>query len=174
MNEWPGHAVLQVPCPPLESWVRARYRHYDASLVSSDPRHVHAHVTLLGPVPAELSSAQSAAVESICSRHDRFEVGLDRVATFPNGVVHVVPEPLDPFRRMTDELVAAFPDWPAYGGTFTPTPHITLDALSEQVSESSVAAEVAHLMGRPWRPDRVDLVWYRAHEVRVLRTWPLG
>jgi 2'-5' RNA ligase len=154
--------------------VRSRYQHYDSRLVSSDQHHVHAHVTLLGPVPAELSPGQAAAVESVCRRHGSVEVTLDRVATFPNGVVHVVPEPRGHFRRMTDDLVAAFPDWPAYDGAFMPTPHITLDALSDDVSESSVAGQVAHLMGRRWRPDRVDLVWYRSHEVKVLRTWALG
>lgn len=49
----PGHAVLQVPVPALEGFVRSRTAHYDpgflgVSEIEGEP-FVHAHITVLAP-----------------------------------------------------------------------------------------------------------------------------
>lgn len=44
-----GHTVLAVPVPQLDQVVRSRTAHYDKTFVSTDPRFVHAHITVLAP-----------------------------------------------------------------------------------------------------------------------------
>lgn len=174
MTTWPGHAVLQVPVPALEGVVRERYEWYDASLDALDPGHVHAHVTVLGPVPATLTPAQDGAVSAVCAETPAIDLALADVATFPNGVIHVLPADPRPFDRLTDAMAEALPGHPPYGGMFRPVPHVTIDATGPGVDEESVRRELATVLPARCRADRVELVWYRRGETRVLRRWTLG
>lgn len=173
MGEWPGHAVLQVPIPPLEGPVRARYLQYDASLLAADPAHVHAHLTILGPVPAMPAPRQLRGIAALCRLTAPIHTLLQDVQAFPNGIIHVPPHDPAPWQQLTDAACAIFPDHPPYAGEYRPAPHITIDQVGPQVSLAAVRAELAPMLPLEMLADRLELVWYRAGEVRVLRTWPL-
>ncbi len=166
-----------MPVPALEPFVVERHRHYDESYVSADPAFVHAHVTALGPFlpPEQVTDRVARTIDGIACATAPFDFMLERVATFPNGIVHLLPEPDDAFRALTSALSQAFPQCPPYDGAFPePVPHLTLDALSDAVSESSTRRAAAPWLPAVCRADRVDLAWYEPHGCRILRSWRLG
>ncbi len=172
-----GHTVLQVPVPQLDPFVRARTRHYDRDWLSPDPGHVHAHVTALAPfvAPDLLDDTTIDRVAEIAAGTTAFDFLLARLDTFPNGIICLLPEPEGPFRRLTEALVSAFPQCPPYAGQFADVrPHLTLDAVSPEVTVASTARLVGDLLGdagTPCRAERLDLVHYAPGALRVLRSW---
>ncbi len=188
-QRWAGHAVLQVPVPALERFVRARTRHHDPAYLSPDPEHVHAHVTVLGPLPGDgdgVDAETAALVAKAVAAVAAFDYRLTRIATFPDGIIHLLPEPDDGFRALTARLVEAFPQFPPYAGAFGSLeelqPHLTLDLRAEGpgevVTEESTRALLATLLDHPLplacRAERVDLAWYEQDHCCTLASWPLG
>lgn len=172
-----GHSVLQVPVPELEPFVLARTRHYDSDYVSADPRFVHAHVTALGPFlhGHDLNDEAMGQIGEIACATMPFAYALERVGTFPNGIVHLLPEPADPFAMLTATLWRAFPQCPPYAGAFADVvPHLTLDALSDDVTEASTRTLVSPHVPVHCRAERLDLVWYEPGACQVLHSWRLG
>lgn len=166
-----------MPVPELECFVRARHEHYDRDYVSRDPRFVHAHITALGPflTPDELTEESLAVVGAIAARTEPFDFTLARFDVFPNGIIHLRPEPDRRFRALTRDLCAAFPDKPPYAAQFPDVaPHLTLDAEGEKVSVDSTRELVGDQVPVRCRADRLDLVWYEPGSCRVLGGWRLG
>ena len=172
----PGHSVLQLPVDALEEWVRARTAHYDAGFVSTDPRFGHAHDTALGPFDPDPSEATLATVADLASATAPIAVELGELAQFPNGIIHLIPEPDDRLRDLTARLVAAFPAWPPYAGEFGTDvqPHLTVDAASDRVDLASTAALLADVVPVRVVLDRLQLAWWETDECRVLHEWHLG
>lgn len=171
---WPGHGVLQVPVPALEPFVRARYERDDPSLLGRDPGHVHAHLTVLTPLPGRLTAGERDALAALLRRWQPFDVVLTDVATFANGIIHVVPAEPGPFEALRAAAQALFPDVVPYGGAHLPTPHVTIDATSTGATEASVRAELCGVLPAIAHVDRVQLVWYRSGEVAVRAEHRLG
>lgn len=172
-----GHSVLQVPVPELESFVRLRHEHYDSDYVSADPAFGHAHVTTLGPFlsPAEMTGSALAVVGEIARTTEPFRFRLERFGIFANGIVHLVPDPDEPFRALTRALSAAFPDKPPYAAQFPDvTPHLTLDLVSDMVTLDSTQQLVGSLVPASCRADRLDLAWYEAGNCHNVTSWQLG
>jgi 2'-5' RNA ligase len=175
----PGHTVLQLPVPALEGWVRARTAHYDAGFVSEDPRFGHAHITALGPFDPAPTRAVLDAVGEIAASTDPVGVRLERLAQFPNGIIHLVPEPDGALRALTARLVAAFPEWPPYEGQFEDVrPHLTVDAASDAVDPAVDLTSTTRLLGDVVPVDvvldRLQLAWWEAGSCHVMGEWPLG
>ena len=100
---------------------------------------VPAHVTLIYPFmpPDLLKDDVRRTVEQIIAAEAAFPFVLSSVGRWPN-VVYLVPEPSEPFRRMTSSLAAAFPDYPPYEGVHPDVvPHLTVAA---EVPEDYLAA----------------------------------
>ena len=185
---FPGHAVLQAPVRALEDWVRARTAHYDTAYLSADPLFVHAHVTALGPLPqvvdARVPEHLAATVARVCAQVAPFVAVLQRLDTFPNGVIHLLPDDDSGFRSLTAHLRAELPEVLPYGGEFVPVPHLTLDAVQssdvgrdaggQQVTEASTARAVRHLLPAHEHVQHLDLAWYEPGRCRLLRRWELG
>ena len=172
-----GHTVLLVPVPALEPFVRARTEHYDRDYVSADARFVHAHVTALGPFlsPDELTAGALARVSEIACGTAPFDFTLAEVDTFPNGIIHLLPEPSDPFEALTARLWQAFPQCPPYAGEFgSVVPHLTLDAVSHSVTPESTRALLTPRVPARCRAERLDLAWYERGDCRILHSWRLG
>lgn len=170
-----AHSALQVPVPELEEFVRERTAHHDSTFVSSDPAFVHAHVTALGPFLPDPDDEASDKVAQMVAETPPFDFVLDRIATFPNGVIHLVPDPEGPFRSLTARLVEAFPQCPPYGGQFDDVrPHLTLDATADGVDESTIRTALGDLLPAACRAERLDLAWWEAGRCRLMRSWPLG
>ena len=171
----PGHTVLQVPVPELETFVRARYEHYDPAYLSADPTHVHAHVTVLGPFVAAPTAEDLARVEAVVAASPPFEFMLAELATFPDGIIHLLPEPAAPFAALTRVVHAEFPEHPPYEGRIdSPVPHLTLDLRSDRVTEASTRALLGSLIPRRCRAERVDLVRYAPGGTGRLASFGLG
>ena len=112
---------------------------------------------------------------AIAAEVEPFDYDLARVATFPNGIIHLVPEPDAGVPRTHRRLAAAFPQCPPYEGRFAEVhPHLTLDARSPAVSEASTLALLGDLVPARCRAERLDLAWWESGGCRLLRTWPLG
>jgi 2'-5' RNA ligase len=173
----PGHTVLQLPVPELEPFVRDRHRHYDRAFVSPDPDFTHAHITALGPFldPAEIDDRIAAQVAELMVGVQPFTFTLERIETFPDGIIHLRPDPEGPFSDLTRNLSEAFTTCPPYGGRYGEVvPHLTLDLRSEAVTEDSVRTALGPVLPATCRADRLDLAWYEQHGCRLLRSWPLG
>lgn len=171
-----GHTVLQLPVPPLEAWVVARTRHHDASFVSRDPTFAHAHITALAPFAPAPAAADLATIAAIAARTAPMTVRLAEVDRFPNGIIHLRPEPDGPLRALTADLLEAFPDFPPYAGIFGPDvdPHLTLDAISETVSLESTRRLLGDLVPVTCRLTELQLAWWESGGCRVCHRWPLG
>lgn len=172
----PGHSVLQLPVPPLEEWVVARTRHYDEGFVSDDPRFGHAHITALGPFDPDPSPDTLARVGAVAARTSPMTVRLADLAQFPNGIIHLRPDPDGPLRRLTATLVAEFPAFSPYDGRFGAdvVPHLTLDAASPTVTLDSTRAALHAHLPLTCRLDELQLAWWESGGCRVLRRWRLG
>ena len=166
--------MLVVPVPELEPFVRARTEHYDRAYLSADPAFTHAHVTALGPFRPRLDEQTADTVAEIAAGVEPFGFRLERIDTFPNGIIHLVPEPDGAFRELTARLVEAFPDCPPYAGEFDPVPHLTLDLRSAEVTEESTRRLLDDLVPCTARATRLDLAWYQAGRCHLVTSWPLG
>lgn len=171
-----GHSVLQLPVPPLEEWVRARTDHHDTSFVSADPRFGHAHITALGPFDPAPSAAALAVVAELAYATRPIAVRLADLAQFPNGIIHLLPDPDHRLRDLTARLVAAFPDHPPYAGEFGANvrPHLTVDAASVDVSLASTAELLRGVVPVEVVLDRLQLVWWESGDCHVMGEWRLG
>ncbi|MCL8026955.1 2'-5' RNA ligase family protein [Nocardioides bruguierae] len=170
-----GHTVLAVPVPALDDWVRRRTAHHDASFVSVDPDFCHAHVTVLAPWVAEPDEERMERVAGLVGAVSTFELVLERVGVFPDGLLHLVPEDDGPLRRLGRVLTAAFPETPPYGGRHAdPVPHLTLEQAADGVDAEWVRASLGTLLPVRHTVDRVDLQWWANDDCRLLRTFPLA
>lgn len=171
----PGHTVLAIPVPELDVFVRERTAHYDVDYLSTDPAFGQAHVTVLGPWVREPTAEDLAAVALIAAAGNPFDYRLARLGTFPNGIIHALPEPAGPFRSLTEAVVDRFPSHPAYGGQFPdPTPHVTLDAVGPGIDESAVRRMLGGRLPLDCRAEVVQLQWWQAGHCHVQETWRLG
>jgi len=170
-----GHSVLVIPVPGVEDYVVERTIRYDRSFLSMDPAFAHAHLTLLGPWLPEPAQADLDLVADIARRGEPFGYELREVAVFPDGTIHLVPEPLEPFVMLTKALVAAFPQCPPYAGRFPDsTPHVTLEREAPDISVASVRTELAGLLPIAQTVSRIDLQWWGNDDCHVRASWPLG
>jgi 2'-5' RNA ligase len=126
--------ALVVEVPEVEPLVqRWRLRH-DPSAARGMP----AHVTVLYPLGPHAEIRGSVA--RICRAHRSFDVAFDAVATFDRDVVWLRPSPDSGLRAVTAAAVAAFPDWPPYGGTIAdPTPHLTVADCDASIFDAVLA-----------------------------------
>ncbi|WP_296607012.1 2'-5' RNA ligase family protein [Nocardioides sp.] len=171
---YPGHSVLQVPVPPLEEYVRGRTAHYDPSYLGVGPAYVHAHVTALGPFVDELTEDVERRVAAVAAETEPFDFVLERIGRFPDGMLHLLPEPDEGFRKLTARLVAEFPGFPPYAGRFDAIPHLTLDQVSVEVTVESTLALLDGMLPTSCRAERLDLAWYQPDSSRIVRSWRLG
>ena len=165
--------------PGLEEFVRSRWAHYEESLVSTDPGFAHAHVTVLGPFhpcdDAALAPEVAQLVAGVASDVPAWEYTLARVATFPDGIIHLVPEPDQGFRELTRRICAQFPGSVPYDGQHAdPRPHLTLDLRADGVTEETTRSALGDRLPRHERAQRLDLAWYETGRCHVLGSWELG
>lgn len=174
-----GHTVLLIPVPAFEPFVRARWEHYDPTWTSRDPAFVHAHITVLSPFVTEPTAADLATAAGLAAGARPTEVRFEQVAAFPDGILHVVPDPVAPFAALTAAAESAFPQCPPYEGRFDElVPHLTLDHEMTGQSVDSVTAALADSSIGPLpltaRVEHLDLQWYAEGECRLMARWRLG
>jgi 2'-5' RNA ligase len=85
------------------------------------PQDLPAHVTVLYPAPDDVQ-----AIAQVLAPFGPFDVAFTRLDRFP-GVLWLAPDPAEPFVALTAAMVARFPDFPPYGGTYASViPHLTV------------------------------------------------
>ena len=129
--------IVRIRLPePLD---RLRHRH--------DPlaaRGVPGHVTLVVPfVPDDrLTPAVRRSLAGIAGAVAPFDVRFEDVGRFP-GVIWLAPDPAEPFRDLTERIVAAFPGHPPYEGRHDEiVPHLTI-GLGEERELDRLEREIA-------------------------------
>jgi 2'-5' RNA ligase len=126
--------ALVVEVPEVEPLVhRWRLRHDPTAA-----RGMPAHVTVLYPLApyAEIRDA----VARLCRARRPFDVTIDEVATFDRDVVWLRPTPGTELRAVIAAAIAAFPEWPPYGGTIAdPTPHLTVADCDASIFDAVLA-----------------------------------
>ncbi|MDN6799435.1 MAG: 2'-5' RNA ligase family protein [Propionibacterium sp.] len=167
--QWRGHAVLLVPVPELEPFARERTRFYDRSFLSDDPRFFQAHITVLAPF---MAVPERSRIAPIVDALHPFDFELSQLGVFPDGLIHLRPEPDAPLRDAIGRAVEAFPEVRGYGHP-APVPHLSLDRLSPQVSVQSTRALLGKLVPAHCRAERIQLCWYESDHCRVLDEWEL-
>ena len=115
-----GLAVpITIPLPLAQ--LRSRWDR--AALAGAQP-----HVTVLYPFlpERELTPKVAAELGRIAAAVRPFDARFETVRRF-DGLVWVEPEPATPFVRLTEAVVARWPEWPPYGGLFDEViPHLTV------------------------------------------------
>jgi len=167
--DWHGHAVLQVAVPELEDWIVARTRHYDAGFVSGDPRFHHAHITVLAP----LRSWDAKACARLAAATRPFDYRLERIAVFPDGCIHLPPEPDESFHALTAAAWQAHPRVIPNGAP-DPDPHLTLDRIGPGVDVGSTRALLGSSIPVTCRAVGLELVWYEAGDCHLIDSWPFS
>jgi hypothetical protein len=138
-----GQTAVIIPVPEVEPVVEVWRERFDPVWAVGVP----AHLTVVYPfVPAaRLSAADREDLGRLVGAHPRFTIIFGRCGRFP-GVLYLVPEPDQPVRALTADLVARWPDAPPYGGVFAEVvPHLTITDGAEpgqmlQAEQAVVAA----------------------------------
>jgi 2'-5' RNA ligase len=129
--------ALIVVVPDAEPVVGKWRESYDSAL-----HGVPAHVTLLFPfVPREqVDDALLAELSELFASQPAFSFSLSRVERFPD-VTWLAPEPAEPFRRLTELILARYPAYPPYEGIHDEIiPHLTVaDAAIGEEIDSALA-----------------------------------
>jgi hypothetical protein len=175
MEPEPIETALVVPVPEAEPLVRGWRRRLDRSASWGVP----AHVTVLYPFvpPAAVDARTRSHVATLLSQAAPFAFSLTVPRTFDDDVLYLAPEPAEPFRNLTGLLVAAFPDYPPYGGAFADVvPHLT---VAEGVSSAQMrAARLAVERGLPLACAASEVVLMAGAPAkdawRVVARFPLG
>jgi hypothetical protein len=167
-----GETALVVLVPEADALVAAHRLRYDPAASAGVP----AHVTVLYPFRSYVDDVAIGVVAEIAAGISAFDVNFATFGRFPGEVVHLAPDPAEPFRRLTIEAMAAFPDCPPYGGTIAdPIPHLT---VADGV-DTATASDLERLIepGLPIR-SRVDRLTVIAQDPagrwQVVHHWPLS
>lgn len=170
-----GHSVIVVPVPGLDDVVRERTARYDPSFLSTDATFAHAHITLLGPWLEDPTEDDLLTVGGILAAEPPFAFALAEVGEFPDGNLHLVPEPAGPFRRLTTRLAEAFPQTPPYAGVHDGlVPHLTVEHRLTGATAAGLRSELSDRLPVRGQAERVDLQWWANHHCHVRHTWQLG
>ena len=119
--------AIAIPFPELAPAIdEIRLKHTKAGAEG-----VPAHVTLLVPFAdsESLSPGDVATAATIVGRFRAFDVRFETFRYFDadEAVLYLAPEPSEPFVRIIDALVEAFPAYPPYGGVYSEhVPHVTV------------------------------------------------
>ena len=132
-----GSALLAA-VPELEPVVGVHRQRLDPSAAGDVP----AHVTVLWPFVAAdaLDEATVATLREIAASVPAFECAFTRLSWFEDGLLTLLPDPADPFRALTDAVVAAFPDHPPYAGQYEPVPHLSVAYADTPLADRETAA----------------------------------
>ncbi|MCX5172820.1 2'-5' RNA ligase family protein [Streptomyces antibioticus] len=167
-----GQSGLIVRVPEAEPLVRAWRDRLDPSARAGVP----AHVTVLFPFleASRIDDDVCAEIGEVLGRHQSFEARFKRCGRFP-GVLYLAPEPDTGFRRLTEAIVARWPEHPPFGGQFDdPVPHLTVAQGQDEAQVEQ--AETDLLTGLPVvaQVSSVDLLVHDGTRWRERASFPLS
>lgn len=136
------------------------------------------HITLLVPfVPAPLLDDEAEArVLRALSTHEPFDYWLDRIERWPGGILYLAPQPSFHFVKLTEALMAEFPDYPPYDGAHEEViPHATVAVSDDRRLLDRIAHDLEPKLPIACRAASAELVERGADDRWSLRrSYPLG
>lgn len=166
---------IVIPVREAETIVRQRVMQVTPELLPRD-QSLSAHITLLAPfLPiAEIDDGVISELERCFADVLPFSFTLTEVCEFPGGVTYLAPDPASTFRRITQELHRAFPEFPPYGGAFDEVvPHLTVP-LAPGEDTDALRIAVHRLLPLTSHAIEAALVHVEPHETHVIATLPFG
>jgi hypothetical protein len=175
------YSCLVVPVPELEPVVRPRLERAAPTYLFRDRDgdetvSTHAHVTLLAPFAGEgdLDDGMLRELDAFFADVTAFTFRLTTVGEFQGGATYLTPDPSAPFRRLTRQLAARFPEYPPFGGAYGEVvPHVSVPVPPDETPES-VRADLEGRLPITANAREAQLVWFEPDEVRVLATFPFS
>ena len=137
--------AIVVPVPEAERLVG----HWRRAHTEDGREGMVAHVTLLYPfVGADVVGERLERVRAALSPFRPFDCSFSTTGRFTDeGVLHLLPEPDEIFRAMTEALVSTFPDHLPYGGVYKEVvPHLTLAQSSDDDLLRRIERDAASLL----------------------------
>jgi 2'-5' RNA ligase len=132
-------SVLLVEIPEAEPLVREHRLRFDPVSELGVPEHV----TAIYPFIArdDLDQAALDRVAELADAHEAFDYSFSSTAWFDTEVLYLAPDHPEPFLRLIEALVRAFPDHPPYEGAYDEvTPHLTVAQRTEGADLQTVEA----------------------------------
>lgn len=115
--------ALLLTCPVADAVVGPRRARLDRAARVGVP----AHVTVLYPFVPSPSAEELARLVAVAAGVPAFTLTFSSTAWFDEHVVFLAPDDPSPVAGLTEAVVAAFPDFPPYGGAFEEVvPHLTI------------------------------------------------
>ena len=158
-----AETAVVVLLPELDLLIGGWRRRY----TGDGARGMPPHVTLILPFADTADVADRLIpLGQVLRAAAPFEVTLAEIARFPR-LVYLRPEPHEPFVAMTEALVAAFPEFPPYGGRFEAiVPHVTVAEANEPVLAAAERELVPKLpvharVERAWIVENTPAGWRR-------------
>ncbi|MFG3086894.1 2'-5' RNA ligase family protein [Streptomyces antibioticus] len=166
-----GQSGLIVRVPEAEPLVRAWRDRLDPSVRAGVP----AHVTVLFPFldASRIDDAVCAEIGEVLARHRSFEARFERCGRFP-GVLYLAPEPDTGFRRLTEAIVARWPEHPPFGGQFAdPVPHLTIAQSQDEATVDQAEADLRTGLPVVAQISSVDLLVHDGTRWRWRASFPM-
>ena len=120
----PSESALVILVPEAEGLVKPFREAHDPSAAVGVP----AHITLLYPFkpPDEIDAAVLDGLTGCFAGVPPFDFRFETTRRFPQ-TLYLVPEPAEPFRRLTRAIWQRHPETPPYGGRHPDiVPHLSL------------------------------------------------
>jgi 2'-5' RNA ligase len=171
-----AESALAVGVPKAEPYVGTLRQRFDPSAKLGMP----AHITVLYPFipPERIADSVVRKLRDILASVAAFEFRLIRIARFPTAL-YLAPEPAQPFVRLTEAVVRAFPECPPYGGQHDSiVPHLTVaqaGTAEHDVAETELVAALPPRVGIEAFCNEVVLIenssgrWEPMHSFRLAR-----
>ena len=153
-------SALVILVPEAEWLIEPYRRRFD----SEEELGLPAHITILYPFvpPDQISLSVVSRVSKLCRDTSPFDFALSRLDRFP-AVLYLSPEPEEPFRSLTNRILAEFPDHPPYENKFPDiVPHLTIANIDEESELNRIGSHFA-LNAGPHLP-----IFARATEISLM------
>jgi 2'-5' RNA ligase len=121
------------------------------------------HITLLFPFLAHagLDEDLLRELDSLFTATPAFRFALTGTGRFEGGFLTLVPEPAEPFVRLTETLVRRWPDHPPYGGTVEEVvPHLSVLRSRDEELLGRAERQLATMLPLETRASEI---WLMAH-----------
>lgn len=152
--------ALVLLVPEAEAIVSSWRARYDTSAAEGVP----AHITVLVPFMAyeKIDAACRNTLREIIAGCGALNLTFLASKRFPD-TIWLAPEPDEPIRKLSQALVAQFPDYPLYGGAFDViVPHLTV-AQGEAAVLDEVEADLSARLTTPLKA-RIESCTLFSHE----------
>ena len=137
-------------------------------------RRMPAHVTMLFPFRSSIDARTISAVGALSAGLRAFDATFRESGRFRNDVVWLRPEPCDHFERVSDAVLAAFPDLAPYDGAHQGrTLHLTVASRLRGHEADQLLDDIGDVLPLTDRVELLSLMVETGSGWRETHSWPL-